>query len=161
LCEKHGKDYYGRLTYVLGDHSQRMLLDVCRSGALAGHPGRYRLRVVDALRPDDRRPRDLLFRGHPGRPLRAVFLNYVLDCLPAASLQFDGEQAKQLCVRICVARNIRLEDHTDLSAQALADRAKGGGPEAERDLLEVYGLFASEYDYRPVDLTTLPYGDFA
>src|SRR5262249_47387241 len=27
--------------------------------------------------------------------------------------------------------------------------------------LEVYGLFASEYDYRPVDLAALPYGAFA
>jgi tetratricopeptide (TPR) repeat protein len=32
--------------------------------------------------------------------------------------------------------------------------------QARRELLEVYGLFASEYDYRPVDLKTLPYRDF-
>src|SRR6202007_1893483 len=32
---------------------------------------------------------------------------------------------------------------------------------ARRDLLEVYGLFASEYDYRPVDRADVPLGDFA
>jgi hypothetical protein len=49
---------------------------------------------------------------------------------------------KQLCVRTCVARNIRLEDHTDLTADNLAQRAKTNDVAAQRDLLEVYGLFA-------------------
>jgi tetratricopeptide (TPR) repeat protein len=102
-----------------------------------------------------------MFLGQAGKPLQAVFLNYLLDCLPAASLEFDGDKVRQLCVRTCVARNVRLEDFTDLTTQQLAERAAKGGPEAERDLLEVYGLFASEYDYRPVDLAALPYGAFA
>ncbi|MCI0462588.1 MAG: tetratricopeptide repeat protein, partial [Gemmataceae bacterium] len=161
LCERHHKDYYDRLCYLAADRSERMLLDVCRHGVLANHPGRYRLRLVDALKPQELLPRDVMFLGLKGRPLRAVFLNYLLDCLPAASLQIDGDKVRQLCVRTCVARNVRLEDYTDLTARQLAERAKKGGPEAERDLLEVYGLFASEYDYRPVDVKRLPYGDFA
>jgi tetratricopeptide (TPR) repeat protein len=138
-----------------------MLRDAARHGVLADHPGRYRLRLADALEPDKALPHDLLFRGQPGKPLRAVFLNYLLDCLPAAALEFDGDTAKQLCVRTCIARNVRLADHTDLTAKQLAERAKRGGPQAERDLLEVYGLFASEYDYRPVDVDRLPYAAFA
>ncbi len=161
LCARHGKDYYGRLTYIAADRSERMLRDVCRHGVLSNHPGRYRLRLVDALNPADTLPHDLMFRGQAGRPLRAVFLNYLLDCLPAAALDLEGAQPRQLCVRTCVARNVRLEDFTDLTAAQLADRAKKGGAEAEGDLLEVYGLFASEYDYRPVDVASLPHGKFA
>jgi hypothetical protein len=72
---------------------------------------------------------------------------------------FSG--VKQLCVRTCVARNVNLEDYTDLTAEMLADRAKKNDDAAQRELLEVYGLFASEYDYRPVDVKTLHLGEFA
>ena len=160
LCAQHKKDYYSRLIYIAADRSERMLRDVARHGVLANHAGRYRLRLVDALDPAPL-TRDLMFHGQPARPLQAVFLNYLLDCLPAAVLDFGGAQARQLCVRTCVARNIRLEDYTDLTAKQLAERARTGGPEAESDLLEVYGLFASEYDQRPLDLARLPHGSFA
>ena len=43
----------------------------------------------------------------------------------------------------------------------LKERAKSDDPLAKQELLEVYGLFASEYDYRPVDVKTLPHGPFA
>jgi tetratricopeptide (TPR) repeat protein len=209
LCRKAGKDYYDRLTYIAADRSARMLLDVARHGVLGEHLGHYVLRLVDALQPETLL-RDALFgvpspptplpQGERGespspatalhasgergaRPLRAVFLNYLLDCLPAAVLDLSGlpetpagteavailvangtPQAagvKQLCVRTCVARNVRLEDYTDLTAEALAERARINDAAAQRELLEVYGLFASEYDYRPVDIQTLPLGEFA
>jgi tetratricopeptide (TPR) repeat protein len=160
LCDRYRMDYYDRLTYIAADRSERMLRDVARHGVLSQHPGRYRLRLVDALDPAPLAS-DLMFHGQTGKPLQAVFLNYLLDCLPAASLEVEDGQARQLCVRTCLARNVRLEDYTDLTAKQLAERSTKGGPQAERDLLEVYGLFASEYDYRPVDLTSLPYGTFA
>ncbi|HYV34737.1 MAG TPA: tetratricopeptide repeat protein [Gemmataceae bacterium] len=163
LCHEHNKDYYDRLCYIAADRSERMLLDVCRHGVLAHHPGRYRLRLIDAMEPAKNLPHDAMFCNHPGKPLRAVFLNYLLDCLPAAVLEFGeaSESVKQLCVRTCVARNVKLEDYTDLSADGLAHRAKLNDAASQRELLEVYGLFASEYDYRPVDVKTLPLGDFA
>ena len=37
---------------------------------------------------------------------------------------------KQLCVRTCVARNVNLEDYTDLTADALAKNPKLDGLEA-------------------------------
>jgi tetratricopeptide (TPR) repeat protein len=197
LCQEQKKDYYDRLCYIAADRSRRMLLDVARHGVLAQHPGRYRLRLVDAMKPGALAG-DVMFRNYPSpqpspaggegdaeadpspqdpsprpspaggegeaaRPLRAVFLNYLLDCLPAAVLELgdDGGAVKQLCVRTCVARNVNLEDYTDLTAEALADRAKKNDDAAQRELLEVYGLFASEYDYRPVDVKTLPLGEFA
>jgi hypothetical protein len=81
LCAEHGKDYYARLCYVAADRSEQMLRDVCRHGVLAGHAGRYCLRLVDALHPDLLRG-DVMFRNQQGKQFRAVFLNYLLDCLP-------------------------------------------------------------------------------
>src|SRR5580765_2761490 len=150
LCQQHNKDYYGRLCYIAADRSKQMLLDVCRHGVLANHPGRYVLRVVDAMAPDKGLLHDVLFQNSrtefipfvtkdetnstnsvspeenginsvlqidAGQPLRAVFLNYLLDCLPAAVLEMDGDRVKQLHVRTCVARNVKLEEHTDFTVE--------------------------------------------
>lgn len=163
LCDKNRKDFYDRLIYVAADRSERMLMDVIRHGVLSNHPGRYRLRVVDAMCPEKELPYDVAFLDHPRRkrPFRAVFLNYLLDCLPAAVVQFDEGQAKELHVRTCVARNIKLEDFTDLTIQQIKERANSNDPQAKQELLEVYGLFASEYDYRPVDISKIPYSEFS
>jgi tetratricopeptide (TPR) repeat protein len=162
LCLEHRKDYYDRLCYVAADRSERMLLDVIRHGVLANHPGRYRVRQVDAMEPGKELPYDAMFVGRARQPFRAVFLNYLLDCLPAAVLKLDGDQVKQLCVRTCVARNVKLADYTDMSIEALRERATSSDPNTRRELLEVYGLFASEYDYRPIDTKyLLPYSAFA
>ena len=52
LSRKLKKDYYERLTYIAADRSERMLTDVLRHGVLAQHPGRYRVRLVDAMTPE-------------------------------------------------------------------------------------------------------------
>ena len=177
LCWQRGVDYYDRLCYIAADRSRQMLRDVCRHGVLAGHPGRYRLRLVDAMEPGASLPNDVMFRGQDaaggvsedpaiasgknGKPFRAVFLNYLLDCLPAAVLEIDGDKASELCVRTCLARNVKLEDYSDLSGAALAERARSADAAAKQELLEVYGLFASEYDYRLVDVKKIPFGEFA
>jgi tetratricopeptide (TPR) repeat protein len=161
LCLKHRQDFYDRLCYVAADKSERMLLDVLRHGVLSNHVGHYCVRSVDAMRPHETLPYDVRFRHIQGKPFRAVFLNYLLDCLPAAVLQIDGDQTKQLCVRTCVARNVKLADYTDMTAKQLQERAKSNDPRAKQELLEVYGLFASEYDYRPMEVKKIPYGEFA
>jgi tetratricopeptide (TPR) repeat protein len=160
LCLRNRKDYYDRLCYILADNSPRMLQDVLRHGVLAEHPGRYRVRRVDAMHPEATLPYEPDLLGKP-RPFRAVFLNYLLDCLPAAALQWEGEQVRELHVRTCVGRNVTLADYTDLTPQQLRERAKSADPRAREELLEVHGLFASEYDYRPVDPNKLPYGAVA
>jgi hypothetical protein len=48
LSRKH-KDYYQRLTYTAADRSERVLNDLLRHGVLAQHPGRYRVRLADAI----------------------------------------------------------------------------------------------------------------
>jgi hypothetical protein len=96
LCWKENKDYYDRLCYIAADRSERMLSDLLRHGVLANHPGRYRVRQVDAMKPEEYLSQDAMFAGHPGKPLHAVFLNYLLDCLPAAVLDIGDEEVKQL-----------------------------------------------------------------
>ena len=83
-------------------------------------------------------------------PFRAVFLNYLLDCLPAADLKIKGGEVRQLYVRTCLARNLPMAEYTSLTPQDIARKARSGSPADHRALLELYGLFASEYDYRPV-----------
>ncbi len=128
-----------------------MLHDLLRHGVLAEHAGRYRVRQVDALHPETLLA-DVGFGvngaadvGHvfyvPGKDghvrnvphngrLRAVFLNYLLDCLPAAVLELDGAQVRQLCVRTCVARSVRLAEYTDLTPEQLRQRAQSNNPRA-------------------------------
>jgi hypothetical protein len=52
LSRRHKKDYYERVTYIAADKSPRMLQDVLRHGVLNGHPGRYRVRHIDAMEPE-------------------------------------------------------------------------------------------------------------
>src|SRR5262249_4375459 len=86
LCSRHKKDYYSRLCYIAGDCSEHMLGDACRNGVFANHPGRYLLRIVDACQPERYLKDELFLARSLPRPLWAVFLNYVLDCLPTAVL---------------------------------------------------------------------------
>ena len=87
----------------------------------------------------------------PGElPFRAVFLNYLLDCLPAADLKIRDGEVFQLCVRTCLARNLPLGEYTRLTREDLARKGRSQSAADHRDLLQLYGLFASEYEYRAI-----------
>jgi hypothetical protein len=161
LCACHGKDYYDRLCYVAADHSEQMLLDACRYGLFAQHPGRYILRVVNALHPAKALAQDAAFGELSPRPFRAVFLNYLLACLPAAVLQIDGSTARQLYVRTCLARGIEPKTLSEERLDELLALAGSADPNIRGELLRDFGLLASEYDFRPVEPDRLPYGNFA
>jgi hypothetical protein len=120
LCQQRGKDYFDRLTYIAADRSESMLLDSCRHGVFANHPGRYILRVVDAVRPVECLQNDLVFAKQAPRPLHAVFLNYILDCLPPTILELQGDEVRELFVRTCLARGVKLEEYTDLRVESCA-----------------------------------------
>jgi tetratricopeptide (TPR) repeat protein len=160
LCAREGKDYYDRLCYVAGDYSETMLLDAGRHGVFANHPGRYVLRVVDALAPERGLAADPLFGPPSGRPFHAVFLNYLLDCLPAAVLKVEGDEVRQLCVRSCLARGADLSE-CGLAVEDLARLAASAQPHAEADLRRAHDLLAAEYEYRAVDPAGVPYGGVA
>jgi tetratricopeptide (TPR) repeat protein len=161
LCEEQGTDYYDRLCYVAGDYSEPMLRDAGRHGVFADHAGHYALRVVNALRADEALAGEPLFQGCGGRPFRAVFLNYLLDCLPAAVLHVDGDQVEQLYVRTCLARGAELRNYSELTLEELARLAYETDPASIRELRAISPMLAAEYAYRPVDPAAVPYGAFA
>jgi tetratricopeptide (TPR) repeat protein len=160
LCLKNGEDYYDRLCYVAGDYSDRMLRDGSKNGVFANHPGRFYLRVVNALDPVADLQRDFQFCESP-RPFQAVFLNYLLDCLPATVLRFSDSDIAQLFVRTCLARGVDLAQHTKMSAEELSEIARSTDPKVKRELQEVYSLFASEYDYQPAEPGSVPFDNIA
>jgi hypothetical protein len=132
LCQQQGKDYYERLTYVAADSSERMLLDAARHGTFAEHPGRYLLRIADALAPEQALLQDPIVRQRGPRPFRAVFLNYLLDCLPAAVLRFQGDRVEQLCARTCLARSANPQDLAPFRLDELARLADSPDPRDRR-----------------------------
>jgi hypothetical protein len=158
LCLEQGKDYYDRLIYVGGDYAGRMLLDAGRHGTFANHPGRYVLRVVDALHPEEVH-KNFIFGSQV--PFRAVFLNYLVDCLPATVLEFSVAEVRQLCVRTRLARGADPGEVAHLDPEDLPRKIRSDDPEDRQELLSVFPFFASEYDFRPEDLASVPYGDFA
>lgn len=167
-CDIAGKDYYDRLTYVAADHSERMLLDAVRHGTFQTHPGHYLLRVIDALDPASAVRADPALNGQD-TPFVAVFLNYLLDCLPATILHSEspsptaseGLALTQLCVRTCLARGVRLREYTEYTPDDLARLAASPDSADRERLLDLLGLFTTEYDYQPVRPEDLPYGAFA
>jgi hypothetical protein len=160
-CDQDGKDYYDRLCYVAADRSEKILVDACRHGTFANHPGGYVLRLLDAGRPLNGLRDDSTFREAAGAPFRAVFLNYVLDCLPAADLHVEGDEVRELYVRTYLARGVELAEYTDLTVTEILRLANADDTAAHKELAPLYGLFASEYDYRRFDPGSVPFGGLA
>jgi len=161
LCQARGKPYYERLHYVAADKSQPMLDDLARHGMLDAHAGRFQLCRVDAERIGlDLAP--LVGQGGPADGgFCAVFLNYVLDGLPAAVLRLDGQGASQLCVRTSLARGIRLADFTPLTAEQVQERARSDNPAQRAELVGLHRVLALSYEFQPLALDALPHAPFA
>jgi tetratricopeptide (TPR) repeat protein len=159
LCLRHGRNYYQRFCYIAADSSERMLSHLEAHRVLEDHEGHYRLALVDAMNPrlDWQEGRTDSLSG----AVRAVFLNYVLDSLPATVLKLDGEEISQLCLRTYLARGVDIRDHTALSAEDLVRCAVSSDPEEKQQLIDLYHLFSLDFDYRPVALGTLPYAELA
>ena len=85
----------------------------------------------------------------------------MLDCLPATFVKVNGDGLEQLCVRTCVARNLDLAEFTPRTIHELTLRAQSPDEAQHKPLLDLYGLFASEYDSRPVRVEDVPLGTFA
>jgi tetratricopeptide (TPR) repeat protein len=161
ICDERGKDYYDRIHYVAADYSEQMLRDAGRHGIFANHPGRYLFRAANALCPERTLVGDPIFGAMADRPFPAIFLNYLLDCLPATVLRLGGEEIQQLCVRTCLARGIQLNEYTDATVEDLARLARSDDPDQQREPLAVFGLLTLDYDYQPVSLAGIPHGEFA
>lgn len=157
LCDKSHRDYYERLCYIGGDRSIRMLNDVKANSVLAEHDSHVYLQCFDALDPLTGLKQEEILRKTEGHPFTAIICNYLLDVLPATILKTDGSSVSEVCVRTCLARDVDLEKHTSLSKDEIALRATSNDITAREELINLYPLFALEFDYRAVDTSHLPY----
>jgi tetratricopeptide (TPR) repeat protein len=160
LSDTAGKDYYDRLCYVAADHSHAMLRDAGRRGVFQNHPGRYRLRLVDALKPARLLNDDAEIGRLGPRPFRAVFLNYVLDCLPACVVKVQGEDVQVLHARTSLPPGTEWKAYLGANREELQQMAASPDPLLRRQLLAVYRMVLAEYQYRPVPDRVLPYAEF-
>jgi tetratricopeptide (TPR) repeat protein len=160
LCRQRDADYYDRLLYVATDASPQMLKDLADHGVLDAHAGHVLIRQAEALNLPADLAGPLGEGGSDGAGFHAVFLNYVLDVLPAAVLRSDGARLTRLCVRTSLNRQADLSDFTSLRPDQLLRRAASDDPQDRADLVDLYSLFSLEYEFRPVRTDELPYGEF-
>jgi Flp pilus assembly protein TadD len=149
-CGEQRLDYYDRITLVLADSSHAMLDAIASGGLLADHEGHYELVHSDPLRPAPA-------AGEDG--LQAVFLNYVLDCLPASVLRRAETGIEQLCVRTCLERNVALEDYTALSLAQVIELAGASEETSKQRLADIYPALVIDVRYEPVAPAELPEPD--
>lgn len=150
-CLERKRDYYERTILVLADSSRVMLEQIAASDLLLEHKGHYELVHSDPARPGQ------AAAGLDG--LRAVFLNYLLDNLPASFLRQTDDGVEQLCVRTRLARDVALADYTTLTLTEVIGLA--GAPEEidKRGLADIYPALMLDARYEPVVPTELPEAD--
>lgn len=152
ICRQHDRDYDNRLRYVAADRSAAMLQDAVRHGVLPAD-GRVLMAHADAVLQEF-----VWLNGELEPPIQfdAIFLNYLLDCLPAAVLRTKGGQIEQLYVQTELPpeaqRELRypVERIVQLAGGATADR---------EELMELYPLFTMRCRYEPVAADAIPYLD--
>jgi hypothetical protein len=160
-CRNGKENTYDRMCYVATDQSDQMLTDIARKGILSGHPGRFRLAQLDATRVDNDLAQAIAKAKRQTQPFQAIFVNYLLDVLPATVLRVQNGHVSEIYVRTCLARGVDLREHSHLCLEDICLRAASRGIDAQRDLIDLYPLFAIEYEFRPVDVERIPYGRFA
>jgi tetratricopeptide (TPR) repeat protein len=89
-----------------------------------------------------------------------VFLNYLLDCLPAAVLRCEGGDFRQLHARTTLPACADWKALTRASRAELLQLANSPDDASRHELLAVYPLVTAEYEYRPVLPGQVPIADF-
>ena len=145
VYRRRASGYHKRLTYVLADHSEPMLDDASRAGVFPRHCS------VAFARADAVQQQFEAVQGDvpDGTHFVAIFLNYLLDCLPATVLRRHGDAVEQLCVQTELPPGNRL--FRDLPGAQ--DRAIGysTGTNSDRSgLIDLYPIFRLRCRYEPV-----------
>jgi tetratricopeptide (TPR) repeat protein len=147
LCEREGKDFYNRLTYVVTDRSPRTVEQWREYGIFTPHQSRVTTRVCHA--------HDLPDVLH--NPLRAIFCNYLLDVLPAAILRRHEDGWRQLCQRAWIRDDAALlSQYTPLSFDELRGLASVRDEPATAQLAAVLPLIENDTEFFPVAPGALP-----
>lgn len=160
LCAARHKNYYERLSYVAADSSEQILIDARDNCLFSDHEGHYVLQRFDVLATDSVSRKPTL--GIPQQSFfRAIFLNYLLDCLPAAHLLIAPDGVRELFVRTCLARHIDMKRQLGPDLAQIARKASSVNANERRELADLYEMFHAEYDYLPAAVNDLPYAQFA
>ena len=94
---------------------------------------------------------DLSITRFGQRPFRAVFLNYVLDCLPPAILRLSPRSIEHLCVRVYLRSTTDLKEYTRLTLSEIVAKA-ASSRETDLAVLEsIFPVWMTSYAFRPVD----------
>ena len=157
LCTEANKDYYDRLVYVGIDRWGRMLNDLCKNGIFANHSGHYVLRAANATEIANALGTDWSITRFGQRPFRAVFLNYILDCLPPAILRLSPRSIEHLCVRVYLRSTTDLKKYTRLTlAEIVAKAASSLG--SDLTMLEsIFPVWMTSYAFRAAELEYYKY----
>lgn len=142
LCQRHGRDFYDRLSMYVTDGSPSSVTRWSEAGLFAAHAAHVETGVCDAQRPD----------GIVDGPVRAVFANYVLDSLPAAVLRWSGSSWQQLCARASIRKDAVLpRSLASRGTEWLRQAASGQHPEEFGALLPLLPIVESELAFLPID----------
>ena len=144
ICDEQGKDYAARLTFIAADAAPAMLFDIRRHGLLDGFKARVRLAQTDVMSLD--------FKWLDGasetpQPFDAVFLNYVLDCLPAAVVRVREGAVEQLSIQTLLLTE-DLADYTSLTPAAIV-AAAAGSVDDRASLVDLYHLLQLRCRFSP------------
>jgi tetratricopeptide (TPR) repeat protein len=152
LSKKTGRDYHERLIYVLADHSGPMLEDASKSGVFP--PG---CRVVFARADAVQQLFETVEGVLPaGATFDAIFLNYVLDCLPAMILRRKEDGIERLCIQTELSpANPLLRDLPGARKRAM-EYASGANPDPSC-LIDLYPIFRLRYRYEIVRDGHIPF----
>lgn len=150
LSRERGRHYHERLTYVVADHSRPMLEDAQRCGVFP-EGSRVRLALANAVE----QRFEWLDGGEPAEQFDGVFLNYLLDCLPATIIRRKGGALEQLLVQTEAAKNAAVSDSRGVRERLEAYASGKNGDRA--GLIDLFPLFRLRCRYQPAREEDLPY----
>ncbi|EFK97752.1 hypothetical protein LDC_0194 [sediment metagenome] len=155
LDEEKGTAYYDRIQYIMGDISEKMVMDARRQYHLLNHQGVMRFEVLDAT--------DLssLERG----TTMLVRFNELYDDLPGNDLIYkDGDNYYLLTARMTLApdfRAIRKSDGADISADEFMTRYWPRGISGLSELAPAFIQGVTWEERRvPIAIDDFAYGPF-
>jgi tetratricopeptide (TPR) repeat protein len=153
LSRERGRNYHERLTYVVADHSRPMLEDAQRCGVFP-EGSRVRLALANAVE----QRFEWLDGGKPVEQFDGVFLNYLLDCLPATILRRKKGALEQLLVQTeAPAKNAAAAEPRGVRERL---EAYASGKDGDRaGLIDLFPLFRLRCRYQPAREEDLPYFD--
>ena len=134
LCQRHGRDFYDRLSFHVTDRSPRTVQHWSDCGVFGDHIPHVTTAVCDAAKP----------ALDADRPLRAVFANYVLDSLPAAVLRRSGSGWQRLCARAAIRDEGRFACGRGRSVEWMREMARSDRIEDLVDLLPLLPFLDAE-----------------